>query len=213
MGRGSTASQAPGLQWGPGAYPNLLHACHMGAVLPRETLTGRTELNRVHIHCNAVSSLRHHCPFGPVSFFCFPLSFCFSSLFLSCFLSKGPRTEESSNLERPGPAGRRRWGLGVKKGMVVLGWGLKLVGRGEKGELPGEQSGVCIGSGDGACGSERVCTCKRVAGGYGPNPELKPSYLLSHLCLGNPTPSRIPVTGRSQKPVTPPPPQGSGQWP
>ena len=44
----------PSLQWGPGASPNLLHACHMGAVLPGETLTGRTELNRVHIHCNAV---------------------------------------------------------------------------------------------------------------------------------------------------------------
>lgn len=99
----------------------------------------------------------------------------------------------------------------MRKGMVVLGWGLKLVGRDEKGEL--QESRVECAS---AQEMERVAlyVCARVrvwqVGVGGPQ---KPSYLLSHLCWGNPTPSRIPVKGRSQRSVTPTFPRGQASGP
>lgn len=91
--------------------------------------------------------------------------------------------------------------------MVVLGSGLRLVGGGDKWELPGEQRvrGVHICTGDGAqsawyCMCARVHRlgsvhrCKRVwkvgVVHQGPG-ALTPSYVFSHLCLGIPIPRHL----------------------
>lgn len=111
----------------------------MGAVLPWETLTGRTELNRVHIHCNAVKWLEGLLPLGSVFILLLPL-FLFSSPplllpfppspphptppFFPFFLSKAPpQSLESSNLERLGAPRRdgRGWGQGGEDGGCPAG--------------------------------------------------------------------------------------------
>lgn len=153
-------------------------------------------------------SSSHHCPFGPVSFFCFPLSFWFSSLFLSFVLSKGK-----------GPQRALTWrGLGWQKGWAWVrndsaGWGLELVGRSEKWGLPEEPSGeraqhlqgdivyVC------RCVQTWICTCGResVVGRYGPSRTWRTeTFIFIRLSTPRyPNATPIPVNSRSLKPVTP----------
>lgn len=93
----------------------------MGAVLPWETLTGRTELNRVHIHCNAVRWLKAPLPLRS-SFILLLSSFFLVFLPFSFFLPfKRKGSPESSNLEMPELAGRL--GSGVRKDSAGVGAG------------------------------------------------------------------------------------------
>lgn len=107
--------------------------------------------------------------------------------------------------------------LGVRReeGDGGVGLGVRLVGRGEKGELPGGQSGVCIRSGHGACGSVLVCTCRSVAGGYGP-PGLRSTE--ASVCTQPPKPGypntiSNPSQGQVTKASDTYLPSGSSQWP
>ena len=124
---------------------------------------------------------RHHCLFGPVSFFLFFSPFFLLSFFL---LFKRTGSPESSNLERFELLERQEGGS-----EVILRWILGLAARGKEWELPREQSSICAGCGaHGVTGVRSLCTCGEtvwwagmVHQGLGPQ---NPSCLFSFLCLG-----------------------------
>lgn len=116
----------------------------MGALLPWETLTGRTELNRVHIHCNAVRWLEGLLPLGSVFILLFVLFLSCPPFFFILSSFQKTRSLESSNLERLRLSEGPRFGAGREEERKLGRWGRWRSGMDSKGatnkHAPGQLS-------------------------------------------------------------------------